>query len=148
MNPAPTPGTSKSSLQPWAARLRRRWLTWLLLLVIFVSGAAVGAAGALLVLRQQVLNAIHNPRQTASRVAQHISRKLDLDPEQSRRVAEIVNQRQQALQAIRREVQPRVEGELSQLEKQIAEVLNEKQKEKWHATCDSYRRLWLPPVPD
>jgi hypothetical protein len=46
---------------------------------------------------------------------------------------------------IRRDVQPRVETELSTLEEEIASVLNDSQRATWRALAKALRAQWLPP---
>lgn len=123
---------------------RRRWLTALLMAVIFVSGIVVGVGGAVVVARNQMLFAIHHPEQMPARIAARLARRLHLNGQQAEEVETIIRARQTRLQAIRSEVQPRVMGELAGLEKEIADVLDEGQKAQWHAGCEQQRRLWVP----
>jgi len=142
VNPPDVPAT----VLPAAPR-RRRWLSILLSLIVFLSGVVIGGGGALLVVRNQVLRAIHHPEQTPPRMAARLGRRLGLSPEQVQRVEEILRARQARVQAIRAEVQPRLEGELTGLEQEGAAVLDEAQKAQWHAGCAELRRTWLPALP-
>jgi hypothetical protein len=73
---------------------------------------------------------------------------LDLTDEQAGQVSEIILRRHNALIDIRRDIQPRLESELSVLEEEIAGVLNESQRTKWHAHAADMRAQWLPPIPE
>ena len=127
---------------------RRRWWVHLLLsLVIFASGGAVGVGVTLIVLRNGVLYALHHPREMPVKIAAGMRRPLRLSDEQVRQVERILSQRQQVLQDIRRRVQPEVEAELDRVEQQVAEVLDNQQRERWHEHFTRLRGIWLPPLP-
>jgi hypothetical protein len=51
------------------------------------------------------------------------------------------------LEAIRRDVQPRVVAELDRLEEQIAAVLDQGQREQWHQVFEQLRKTWIPLLP-
>jgi hypothetical protein len=75
-------------------------------------------------------------------------RHLSLNEDQSREVLRILQDRQAHLEAIRREVQPRVEAELDLVASQVGQVLNERQRGKWLKRFAALRQTWLPQVPD
>ncbi len=128
-------------------RQRRWWVYLLLSLVIFASGGAAGVGATLIVLRNRVLYAIHHPREMPVKIAANMRRPLQLSDEQVRQVEQILSQRQQMLQDIRRRVQPQVEAELDRVEQQVAEVLDRQQRERWREHFPHLRGTWLPPLP-
>lgn len=128
-------------------RQRRWWVHLLLSLVIFASGGAVGVGVTLIVLRKGVLYALHHPREMPVKIAAGMRRHLQLSHEQVRQVEQILSQRQQVLQDIRRRVQPEVEAELDRVEQQVAEVLDQQQRERWREHFAQLRGTWLPPLP-
>ena len=81
------------------------------------------------------------------KVAQRLQRPLQLTPEQMRRIEQIVAERQQVLLQIRVRVQPEVEAELDVIQREIAQVLDEKQRAKWEQLFRELRRTWLPAMP-
>jgi hypothetical protein len=125
----------------------RQWLVWLLLVVVFVSGASIGAAGALLFVRNRVLQLIQHPEAAIPEMAARIGSKLSLSPDQMRRVEQILLARQKSIETIRSEFRPRLLQELDQLEQEVADTLDATQRQKWHALCAHLRRTWLPPAP-
>jgi len=131
-----------------AVRRPRRWLTWLLMLVVFFSGLAIGIGGTSITILNRILDAFHHPEKAPQRIAARLQGKLDLTDEQTVKVEAIVQTRQRELQKIRREVQPRVESQLDQVEQEIAEVLDEAQQAKWHALIRHWREVWIPPLPE
>jgi len=140
-------GSEANPSQPLPPAPRRRWLTVLLLLVIFFSGSVLGGGGMFVFLRNRALHVLHHPEDGPARMANRLRSKLGLSAEQTRQVEEILRQRQLALQAIRREVQPRVVAELNEVERQIAAVLDDAQQEKWHAIFTRLCDTWIPDVP-
>lgn len=118
---------------------RRSWLTLFLAVIIFVSGMIVGG-GCLVALLVHVSRRVDEaPAATAAR----LKRQLGLSDEQTAQVQEIVRTRQDALHKIRDEVQPRFREEIDLLEKQVASVLDDRQKAKWRAGLAALRRTWF-----
>jgi hypothetical protein len=125
----------------------RRWVRLLLALVVFLSGVGVGVGGALIVVRNRVLHAIHHPDEMPALLAVRLRLRLRLSDEQVQRVEAIFTQRQRALQDIRRRVQPDVEAELERVEQQVAAVLDEQQRQAWQRHFQQLRDTWLPALP-
>lgn len=126
---------------------RRRWIRLVLYAVIFLSGSVVGVGGTLLIVRARALHAVHHPEEMPDLIAHRLQRLLALDDEQTRRVMQILGERQQALQEIRRKYQPEAEAELDKVEEQISDILNDKQREKWQERFQTLRDTWVPALP-
>jgi hypothetical protein len=126
----------------------RRWRSLLLALLIFVSGATVGGGLTLIRVRHGMWWAIQHPEEAPPRIAAHLRGKLGLSDDQTEQVEAIVRKRQRALQAIRREVHPRVMAELDRVEADIDYVLNDSQRAKWHALFAKLCERWIPPLPE
>ena len=139
---APTPPPVKPP-----AKRRRRWRTWLLALLIFLGGGAVGSAFTAVAIFRGVHHALMHPEEAPARITARLKRPLDLTPEQSAQIRQIIASRQQSLTKIRREVQPQIEEQLTGLESEIAAVLNSQQQQKWHGIIARVRENWLPPIP-
>ncbi len=133
---------------PLQATGRRPWQRVLMVVLIFLGGAACGAAIATMTLTHMAHHAIQNPQAISAHITGRLADLLDLTDEQSDQVREIILRRHDALIDIRRDIQPRLEVELSVLEEEIAGVLNEQQRAKWHAHAASVRAHWLPPIPE
>jgi hypothetical protein len=144
MSQLPAASSAIASLPPPP---RRRWgWTLLLLLAIFVSGLAIGAVGAVVYVRHQLLTAIHSPEVMPERLTQRLRRRLSLSDEQTAKVLAILQSRQRELQKIRARAQPEVEAQLNQVAEEIAAVLNPQQREKWLTGFRQMRELWMPPL--
>ncbi len=132
---------------PNPPKKRRRWKSWLLALVIFLGGGAVGASLMAVGISRAVHHALIHPEEAPHRIAARLKRPLDLTPEQSIQIEKIIANRQQSLTKIRREVQPQVETQLDQLQTEIDGVLSPLQQTKWHEILHRVRENWLPPLP-
>ncbi len=127
---------------------RQRWWTRLLLyLIIFVSGTVVGAGGAVMIVRQGVIRAVHHPEDMPRLIAQRMRGVLSLSTEQAEQVEQILRRRQSALQDIRRQYQPQVEAELDEIDRQISAVLTAEQRPSWQQRFRQLRSTWMPALP-
>ncbi len=137
-----------SSLEERPLPIRRPiWKPVLLSLVIFASGAIVGTCSTLMLIRNQVHYRIHHPEEMPGNVASRLQRKLDLSDVQTEQVLTVLTERQQAIQQIRRDFQPKLEAELDQLEKQIGDLLDDSQSTTWRQKFQAMRAEWLPAAP-
>jgi len=127
---------------------RRSWRRVVMILLIFLGGAACGAAVATMAVTHSRHHDMQSPPAMSGHITARLAALLDLTDDQSRQVREIILRRHDALIDVRREIQPRLEAELAVLEEQIAAVLNEQQRVKWHAHAASVRAQWLPPIPE
>jgi hypothetical protein len=128
---------------PSSAR-RRTWLRWFLTAVIFFSGCLVGIGGTLMFVRQQTLLSIHSPETIPARVTARLRRPLGLSADQALQVESIFRKRQQSLQHIWQKFQPEFDVELSQLEREVGQVLDEQQRSRWERVFEHVRRTWVP----
>jgi hypothetical protein len=124
-----------------------RWRRWLFALLIFLGGAACGAGITIVVVARTVHHIMTHPEEAPHRIAARLSHRLDLSKEQTAQVEQIIRNRQGQIIEIRRDMQPRIESQLTQLESDIAAVLTPPQQQKWHALVTTLRSNWLPPVP-
>lgn len=116
--------------------------------LVFLGGCACGAALATLAIKHAVHHAMQSPQTMAGHIAERLSGFLDLSDEQEKQVEQILVRRHEALTDIRREIQPKLEAELNILEQEIAAVLDDRQRVKWHEHAAAVRSQWLPPIPD
>ncbi len=129
---------------PPAPRRRFRWLRTLL---VFIAGIVVGAALCVMVIVHRVEHAIHHPEDAPPRITQLLTRKLDLSPSQHDQVLAIIQQRQQALLALRQEIRPKLNTQLEELRIQIEGVLNPDQQAKWKKLYHDTKDRWMPNLP-
>jgi hypothetical protein len=121
----------------------------LLGIAILIMGALIGSGITVIVVKKMVLHAVSHPEEAPARITKRIQSKLDLSGEQAAKVRSIIAERQKALQAIRREVQPRVEKELNGVREDVAALLEPEKARQWRERFDYLKRLWVPaPPPD
>ena len=126
---------------------RRRWLRVVLWLIVFGSGFVAGTGLTLIGIRKGALDAIHHPETMPKKVAQRLRRPLRLSDGQLQQIERILRDRQQALQQIRKRVQPEVETELDVINREISQVLDDRQRGTWQKLFQDLRGTWLPPPP-
>jgi len=141
------PSESSLSAELPPIKKPRRWRAVLLGIIILICGALIGSGVTVIVIHKMVLHAIRHPEQTPMRITNRIKSKLGLSDEQAARVREIIAARQKAIQAIRRDVQPRVERELEGAKEDVAALLNPEKARQWRERFDYLRKTWIPEPP-
>jgi hypothetical protein len=126
---------------------KRRWLTLLLALVVFVAGMASGAALTVHYAVNRLQFAIQHPEFAPARIATTLQRRLDLDDAQTSQVEQIMVRRQVEISAVRRKFRPEIVEQLDAVRNEVAAVLTEPQREKWTQLFDQFQERWLPPTP-
>ena len=124
---------------------RRRWLTWLLMGVVFIAGGAVGSAATIHWLIDRFQGYAEHPERAPKRITERMREKLDLTDDQAEKVQDILHRRQQELMAIRREVHPRVQAIMDASREEVGAVLTEEQQAKWEKMYRHLERRWMGP---
>jgi len=119
-------------------RRGRRWVSVLLIGLVFLGGVVCGGGGALLVLRSRVMEIVRHPDREAARRATNIGKQLDLTPEQTKRVQAILAQRMNS-------VLNNARGQMDLFSEEVGQVLTESQRERWRAFRGRRVDDWLPP---
>ena len=129
-------------------RPRRRWVrTFLLALVIFVSGAVVGGGLTFKVTTTGFKRFFQSPETVAERITRRMDKTLDLTDDQVLRVRQIILERQMVFYSLRKEVQPRLEAEIENTRRELNAVLTPEQARKWEKRYGRLLRFWLPAPP-
>ena len=121
-----------------------RWRSILLAAVIFVSGAVVGAAVTIAVVRHRAQTALRHPEQVPAQLAARIGKRLRLDAGQEAAVSRVLAEHQTALAGLRRRDTPQVAAELDQVRREVAAVLTPEQAARWNRWFEQRRERWLP----
>lgn len=116
--------------------------------LIFLLGVLFGGAMTVGVGVHCLRYAIKHPEAMPARITARLTRKLDLSAEQRTRVGTILEDGQKSLMAIRSEVHPRVQSELDRIADDIADVLNDQQRQQWESLFEKLRQKWAPALPD
>ena len=139
-----SPDTPSSPL----VRPRRRWVrTFLLALVIFISGVVVGGGLTFKVITTGFKRFFQDPERLAEHITHRMDKTLDLTDDQVVHVRRIILERQKAFHSLRKEVQPRLEAEIENTRRELAAVLTPEQARKWEKRYGRLLRFWLPSPP-
>jgi len=98
-------------------------------------------------IRHHVQQAMLFPEERLQKIAARLQKKLDLTDGQTAQVRDIFLERNDALQAIRREVHPRVVEEMDRMYQDVAALLDQDQARTWKRMYYLLRRNVPPPLP-
>lgn len=126
---------------------RPAWHFWAMTLAVFVSGLVIGAASTVFFLHQQRMRMFRNPDAINQKLLADVRGTLQLDDAQVAAVAEVLKKRQQAFEALRAEIHPRLEREIALLETEVANVLPEDRRAAWQVYYRRFQQEWMPPPP-
>ena len=123
----------------------RRWTVNILLgLLIFSCGAVTGGGVVARAAWNRVSTSLQYPEQMPARAAQHLTRLLRLDEEQSASVKEILKRRAETIAALRGEIAPRIDAELEGIRDEVSAVLRPEQVKRWNRIFDDLRPKVFP----
>ncbi len=129
-------------------RPRRQWLRTVLLgSIILLCGALIGSVLTTHVLWGRFLDHTRHHERTSRRIADRMSRDLDLTDEQAKKIHQIMTKRGEALFVIHREVRPRVEAELEQMRLEVDSVLTPEQAKRWNRRFKRMHEFWISDRP-
>jgi hypothetical protein len=128
-------------------RRRRRWLSLLLGLLIFIAGLAAGAGLTIIFAVGTLQYLLHHPENAPARITAMLTRKLSLDGAQHDQVLAIITRHQAEIQAIRRQVRPQMDQQLDQIRAQVGAILNDRQRASFDELFDKIRQRWTPTLP-
>jgi len=105
------------------------WKTGVIVALIFLIGylAGIGTLFSLRYVRERNIRPMRNPAETLTM----LSEKLNLNQEQKKAVREIVLKTRRDLFTIREEARPQVRKRLETARDEIADLLNEEQRERF-----------------
>lgn len=110
----------------------RAWLRPLFFgTALLISGAVIGSALTVIVLRSQADRAREDPGWPSGRVATRLIRDLDLTPEQGEQVREIFQAHHERIRAFRQKHGTSAREMFTALQSEIEQVLTPEQAEKW-----------------
>ncbi|MBN1672828.1 MAG: periplasmic heavy metal sensor [Kiritimatiellae bacterium] len=122
---------AEPAAQP-APRRRGRWRPILLSAAIFICGGVVGGVLTVGLVHRAIMKGPRHPERAPDLASRHLQRRLKLTDEQRQQVETILKKRFSALRAIREE-------QIELVDKEVAELLDEEQLEKWGRICQKFR---------
>ena len=127
-NVAPLPAPGRSWLRPLVFGT-----------TLLISGAVIGSALTMLVLRSQAERARNDPAGLSQRTAVRLIHDLDLTPEQGEQVREIFHAHHERAKAFRAEHGIAARELFAELQAEIEEVLTPDQAEQWRRRIERVR---------
>lgn len=131
-NTTPLPAPAKSWLRPL-----------LFGTALLISGAVIGSALTMIVLRSQAERAREDPAWLSQRAATRLIRDLDLTPEQGEQVREIFHAHHERVRAFRQKHGTAAREMFTALQIEIEQVLTPEQAEKWRQRIERARERML-----
>ncbi len=124
---------------------RRRWVSLVLCTLIFAGGVVIGAGLAVLAPWEEWPPPKRTFQQRRDRLTERIAEKLDLRADQTAALRDIVEQRLENLEAIRRSILPKIEVEAEALNRQLTPLLTDEQAARWRDLYTTLHARWFAP---
>lgn len=131
--------------EPLEPRRRAWWAAFGVSTLVFVLGAVAGSVVTMALLRNSDPWRFDAPPFRPERIAERLSKDLELSDAQSARVSEIFRSQHDQLKAIREDTVPRVRAVLDETHALVLEELSEEQRVKWETQFDRMRRRMKAP---
>ncbi|HXT60585.1 MAG TPA: hypothetical protein VN699_18235 [Pirellulales bacterium] len=135
------------AIEPAAAsRVRlRRWLSLVIMLVVFGSGAAIGSGLTTISIENNFEKRWQNPAEGRERMLAALRRDLHLSDPQSEEIEQILKTHDNAVMKVWASTRPQMRALFKQLDEQIAGALTTDQQPQWHAWLEKRRSRVCPP---
>lgn len=128
-------------------RPRRRWLTVVGLVVIFLSGGVLGSALTVILRDRAWPRPRRTLEETRDRLTERIAGKLRLSGDQTEQLRQIVGDRLTEIRQLRRQIQPETERVAKRLRQRVAALLTDEQKSRWaELYAELFERWFLDPA--
>ena len=142
---------NNETTKPKPTRWRRALPVWVqvaVLLIVFGSGIGVGSvvASRYMLVRMQHYRA--HPEVLPGEITDTLTRRLRLTEKQSEEVLSVITRRHGRIEEVRQQSSPEIHSEFDLLEKEVAAVLTERQKQRWLVTAEWVRKSFLPMNPN
>jgi Spy/CpxP family protein refolding chaperone len=104
---------------------------WLVILLVFLAGAAAGAVTTRVITRHIMLAVLHRPELLQGHIERALGRKLDLTSQQREKIHDTLLDARGKLQGLRGEFHPRFMAIMAETHRQIAAQLTPEQQAKF-----------------
>ena len=140
-----TSETSRQQVMPLTLKTLR-WRIALLGIILLLSGIVIGAGGTFIFGRRIILRTIRKGPDPG-RIATRIEKDLDLSSQQVKRVEEILATRLKKVRQIRRDNRLPIYHQFELMKKEISDVLDQGQAQKWNQRANKLMRFRPRPKP-
>jgi Spy/CpxP family protein refolding chaperone len=131
--------------------VRKAKSPWLLALVVtgavFLCGVVVGAVLTHGFLFRRAMNEFGPPGFRTDVAVKQIRKDLDLSDEQAIKLEKLFEEHAENMNAIHKDVRPRVEAELESFRSKVEAILTPEQAKRWNEKFRSKMNEMLPPHP-
>lgn len=117
--------------------------------LVFSLGVLMGVLGTRIYIDRHIrqLSSQELPPRIVPKIVRHLSRELDLTPEQRAQTEEITRQMTAALFQLRRSLRPELEKIIDRHHQMIRDILDTVQQEKLDRMKEKLKKRWLSPPP-
>jgi hypothetical protein len=143
--PSTIPQGSPNEPARVALRDGRSFVRWLLPALIFLCGCLVGAGATVTLIQHRLFSIMRQPVPDPEQLVRELKSELQLDADQSQKVEAIVQAHDAEMRRLFREMHPRADARRNRFEADIAAVLTEGQKKRWHERCERMRAMFPAP---
>ncbi|MCA9217779.1 MAG: hypothetical protein KDB27_32140 [Planctomycetales bacterium] len=126
-------------------RAHPRWLQVTVLLVVFTAGGLVGAMFGIKSVHLRMEYYRQNADALPNAIVPRLKFILELTDQQAEHIREIINDRHPRIIEYREQGSAAMHAEFDAMEREIAEILDEQQAEKWSMFAERVRLRFLPP---
>lgn len=113
--------------------------------VLLLCGAIIGAGVMATVLWDRFQHSVRDPKRMPERIVDAMREGLRLTDAQAAQIEAILARHRDDFEAIRREMEPRIQAHMDQVNAEIKEVLTAPQREEWERRFVRERRRWSRP---
>jgi len=128
---------------PVPKRSRRRMVIYGAALLL--CGTIIGAGAMATVLWERFQHSVRDPKRMPERIVDSMREGLKLSDAQADRIEAILERHHDEFDAIRREMEPRIQAHMDQVNTEIQEVLTPQQREEWERRFVRERHRWSRP---
>lgn len=123
------------------------WVQAVVLLLVFGSGIGVGAVAASRYVLSRMQHYRAHPEVLPAEITDTLTSRLNLTDEQSQTVLAIITKRHGKIEEVRQASAPEIHSEFDLMEQEVADVMNEQQRQRWLETAQWVRESFLPSNP-
>lgn len=132
----------QTPLAPMRPPTRSRGRTALFGAVLLLCGMIIGAGVMATVLWERFQHSVRDPRRMPERMVDDMRQGLQLSDDQAGQIQVIMERHKDEFEAIRIEMEPRIQAHMDQVNAEIQQVLTPEQRREWERRFARERRRW------
>ena len=112
---------------------------------LLLCGTIIGAGIMATVLWERLQHSVRDPKRMPERIVDDMREGLALSEDQADQIEAIIERHRDEFEAIRSEMEPRIQGHMDQVNAEIKQVLTPQQREEWERRFVKERHRWSGP---